>query len=316
MNGKTLADLYKNQLSGFKDWEGLKKLQDSKCCYVCYPENCGKYLSIDETSLGRDQVFTFVTNKEGHGGKGTLVAMISGTRSDDIIKVLRKCIPEVRRQKVREVTCDLSSAMMEAAHSSFPLADIVNDRFHVQQLFNEAMDEIRIDIRHEVRRDENARRELCKEEGVDYILQKYANGETMPQILLRTKQALIMAPNKISAEQKQRLDILFAHHPLIKQAYELMEELRAIFNMKVTVTKAGVEMAKWFDKVTAVGNDSFNSVIRTFKNNYQTILGYFKRRATNASAESFNAKVKVFRTQLRGVCDTAFFVFRLQKLFA
>ena len=95
-----------------------------------------------------------------------------------------------------------------------------------------------------------------------------------------------------------------------------MEELRAIFNMKVTVTKAGVEMAKWFDKVTAVGNDSFNSVIRTFKNNYQTILGYFKRRATNASAESFNAKVKVFRTQLRGVCDTAFFVFRLQKLFA
>ena len=27
-------------------------------------------------------------------------------------------------------------------------------------------------------------------------------------------------------------------------------------------------------------------------------------------------KVKVFRTQLRGVCDTAFFVFRLQKIFA
>jgi hypothetical protein len=42
----------------------------------------------------------------------------------------------------------------------------------------------------------------------------------------------------------------------------------------------------------------------------------FKRRSTNASAESFNAKVKVFRTQLRGVNDTAFFVFRLQKLFA
>ncbi|MBR1503127.1 MAG: transposase [Prevotella sp.] len=56
--------------------------------------------------------------------------------------------------------------------------------------------------------------------------------------------------------------------------------------------------------------------MRTFKNHYKTILAYFKRRSTNASAESFNAKVKFFRTQLRGVCDPPFFVFRLQKLFS
>ena len=47
----------------------MKKLPEGNCCYVCYPENCGKYLSIDETALSRDQVFTFVTNKEGHGCK-------------------------------------------------------------------------------------------------------------------------------------------------------------------------------------------------------------------------------------------------------
>jgi hypothetical protein len=43
---------------------------------------------------------------------------------------------------------------------------------------------------------------------------------------------------------------------------------------------------------------------------------YFTRRATNASAESFNAKIKAFRSQFRGVQDIPFFIFRLEKLFA
>ena len=38
--------------------------------------------------------------------------------------------------------------------------------------------------------------------------------------------------------------------------------------------------------------------------------------ATNASAESFNAKVKAFRSQFRGVRDIPIFVFRLTKIFA
>ncbi|MCF6353476.1 MAG: transposase, partial [Cyclobacteriaceae bacterium] len=32
--------------------------------------------------------------------------------------------------------------------------------------------------------------------------------------------------------------------------------------------------------------------------------------------ESFNAKIKLFRANLRGVRDTTFFLFRLYKLFA
>ena len=39
-------------------------------------------------------------------------------------------------------------------------------------------------------------------------------------------------------------------------------------------------------------------------------------RATNAFAESFNAKIKAFRAALRGVTDIKFFLFRLTKLYA
>lgn len=93
-------------------------------------------------------------------------------------------------------------------------------------------------------------------------------------------------------------------------------ELRQIFNAKISPTKAMGRMNKWYEKVMALGNNNFRSVIKTFKNHAQTILNYFRRRATNASAEAFNSKVKIFRSQMRGVRDRDFFIFRLVKLYA
>ena len=50
--------------------------------------------------------------------------------------------------------------------------------------------------------------------------------------------------------------------------------------------------------------------------NYIDILNFFDNRSTNASAESFNAKIKNFRAQLRGISDIKYFLFRLQKIYA
>ncbi|WP_430812868.1 MULTISPECIES: transposase [unclassified Carboxylicivirga] len=49
---------------------------------------------------------------------------------------------------------------------------------------------------------------------------------------------------------------------------------------------------------------------------YNTILNYFRTRSTNATAESFNAKIKEFRRQFRGVKDVNFFLYRLCKIYA
>ncbi len=42
----------------------------------------------------------------------------------------------------------------------------------------------------------------------------------------------------------------------------------------------------------------------------------FYIRSTNASAESFNAKIKAFRAQFKGSQGYQFFLYRLMKLFA
>ena len=138
----------------------------------------------------------------------------------------------------------------------------------------------------------------------------------MPQILARSKHTLMMSQNKWTDIQRHRANILFKQYPILKAAYHLAMELSQIFNAKISPTKAMGRMNKWYEKVMALGNNNFRSVIKTFKNHAQTILNYFRRRATNASAEAFNSKVKIFRSQMRGVTDRDFFIFRLVKLYA
>lgn len=96
-------------------------------------------MSLDETCLSNGDVYTILTNKAAHGGKGALAAMVRGVASDTVSVILRK-VPLKQRLKVKTVTTDLSSAMMLTVRNVFPGASLVNDRFHVQQLISEAED--------------------------------------------------------------------------------------------------------------------------------------------------------------------------------
>jgi transposase len=68
--------------------------------------------------------------------------------------------------------------------------------------------------------------------------------------------------------------------------------------------------------VKTAGIDSFKTLARSIQTYYLDILNFFLNRSTNASAESFNAKVKAFRATQRGVRDVEFFLFRRFKIYA
>jgi transposase len=105
-------------------------------------------------------------------------------------------------------------------------------------------------------------------------------------------------------------------YPDIQKAYNLTQDLRNIFE-KITDKIIGfAKLAKWHEKVNQYRFKSFDTIYRTIINHYQTILIYFDNRSTNASAESFNAKIKAFRSQFRGVGNIEFFLFRLTNIYA
>ncbi|MCF2549092.1 transposase [Bacteroides xylanisolvens] len=91
-------------------------------------------------------------------------------------------------------------------------------------------------------------------------------------------------------------------------------ELTNIYNKHYDKDVARGKLALWYNKIEKLGYGCFRTVTNTMQNYYETILNYFVNRETNAFAESFNAKIKAFRAQFRGVGDIPFFIFRLCKL--
>lgn len=280
-----------------------------------FEENIGERLSIDETSLSQGELYTIVTNKSGRGKKGALVAMIKGVDSDVVLEILRK-IPIRKRNKVKEITLDMAATMQRIAKRAFPKAQQVTDRFHVQRLAVEALQELRIKHRWEALDNENAEIDLCKELGKPYVAEKLENGDTHKQLLARSRYLLFKNENKWTPTQRQRAEILFKYYPDLKEAYNHCRELGSIYEKTKTKEGALMKLAQWYNKVEQSGFKSFNTIARTVQNNYQTILNYFDNRSTNASAESFNAKIKAFRSQFRGVRNIPFFLYRLSKIYA
>lgn len=75
------------------------------------------------------------------------------------------------------------------------------------------------------------------------------------------------------------------------------------------------DLQRWYQKVEEENIEPFLVAAESIKAYEDTILNYFNNRSTNASAESFNAKLKGFRTLVRGVRDVKFFLFRVSKLY-
>lgn len=311
INGNHFGQQYKDYLSGYDKWE--QKEHASK--WMLFPDNIGPHLSIDETSLTNGELYTILTNKAAKGKKGALVAMMEGTQSDNIIKILKQ-IPEESRNKVAEVTLDMAGSMNKIVRKCFPKAVKVIDRFHVQKLAYDALQEMRIKHRWDAINEETNAIENAKSDDIKYIPELLANGDTKKQLLARSRYLLFKSGEKWTDKQKLRAKMLFELYPDLKKAYGLTHSLRMIFSNTKAKGVAYTKLAKWFNDITDSGFKSFNTISATVYAHYPEILNFFDNRSTNASAESYNAKIKAFRATLRGVTDTSFFMFRLAKIYA
>lgn len=311
VNGRDLLRQYRDFQGGFKDWNQRGHAKQ----WLLYPENIGAHLSIDETSLSRGELYTILTNKAAKGGRGSIVAIVAGTKAETVIEIIRK-IPESLRRKVAEITLDMAGSMSMIAKRCFPRAIRVTDRFHVQRLAIEALQEIRIKHRWDALEQENDAIELAKDSQTGYQPEILPNGDTLKQLLARSRYALYKKPNTWTESQRERAQLVFERFPDLKKAYELALELSNIFTTTKEKIYGLTRLAKWHEQVRQSGFKSFNTVARSIENHYKTIVNYFDNRSTNASAESFNAKIKAFRAQFRGVRNVEFFLYRLTQLYA
>ena len=219
IKGSDIERYYKHHLSDYEVWTQKEHATD----WVLLPENIGEYLSIDETQLC-EEVYTILSNKAGHGGQGTVVAIVKGTKADVVSRILMMT-SESERAKVKEITMDF--------------------------------------------------------------------GE----------------------HKKERARLLFDLYPQMQEGYSLICKVRDIFKRKLTIDEAKHRLHEWYKDVNICTLREIKAARDCIKSREVEVLNYFINRATNASAESLNSKMKGFRAQLHGIADIPFFMYRICTIF-
>ena len=139
IDGHTFEKQYKEVLSGFREWDQLEHADK----WLLFPDNIGTRIAIDESSLSNGELYTFVTNRDARTKEKSLIAVVTGTKSEDVIDALRR-IDEEKRLTVEEITLDLSGSMRKFVLTTFPKADRIIDRFHIQKFGCNAVQELHI----------------------------------------------------------------------------------------------------------------------------------------------------------------------------
>lgn len=126
-------------MSGYRSWKKLSHAEE----WLVFYKNIGPHVSIDETSLSDGELYTIVSNKDAHGGKGAIIAIVKGIKVETVVNALQHIL-WFERFGILEVTMDFSESMHFIVKQSFSYATITIDRFHVQKDCCEAMQQFRV----------------------------------------------------------------------------------------------------------------------------------------------------------------------------
>ena len=184
------------------------------------------------------------------------------------------------------------------------------------KLAYEAVQEMRVKARWEALDEESIQIAHARVCGKIYHAPVFENGDSRKQLLARSIYLLYKKESLWTESQRARAAILFREYPDIKKAYYLSMRLGLIYHQCRHKDTALTRLARWYDEVDKSGFLTFGRVARSIQTHYQQIINFFDKRSTNAASESFNAKIKNFRSQFRGVKDKAFFLFRLCNIYA
>ncbi len=131
----------------------------------------------------KGELYTFLTNKEGKGKSGTIVASIKGATIKEVSSVLNK-IPLESRMSVKAISLDMAKNMEGAVKETFPNTKLVTDRFHVVQLVCQDLQQMRIDVKKQIAEVENLAIKKAKKKKEKSIRIELSNGDTPRQSFL------------------------------------------------------------------------------------------------------------------------------------
>lgn len=180
-----------------------------------------------------------------------------------------------RCAKIQCVTIDLSAAFIKAVQEGAPQARIVFDRFHVQRLASDALDEVRREQLRDLR------------------------GSPEGRQLFRTRFALLKNPWNLSYIEQGRLSEVQRTNAPLYRAYLLKETLAKALDYRQPA-RAKRELQDWLAWASRSRLKPFVRVARTIRKHFQGVLAYVSERLTNAFLEGMNNRIRMIAHRAYG----------------
>jgi transposase len=230
------------------------------------------HIGVDELSYRKHH--EYVTVVVDHI-RGNIIWAHKG-KNADTLKAFFAELGTERIAKLKAVTIDMSGAYIKAVTEAAPKAKLVFDRFHVQRLAHEALDEVR---RAEVRQ---------------------ATTKDGRSALKRTRWALQKNPWNMTALESEKLTKLPRANKRLFRAYLLKEALAGILDGK-QVHVARRKLGEWTSWAARSRLDPFRKLAKTVRRYEEGILAYISTRLSNGRTEALNGKARTITRRAYGL---------------
>ncbi len=248
------------------DWEEFEKLD---------------VLGIDEIALkkGHRDYVVLISARLDDGSLKILTVLPD--RKKKTVKKFLRFIPKRLRETIHTVCLDMWKHYIAAVEEVFGAeVDITVDRYHVAKKYRQAADKLR---QKELRR---LKKELPEDE------YKQLKGVMWTY---RKKKA------DLSPDETDLLERFFTYSPDAEKAYNLREDLTAIFEQPLSKKEATEKIKTWSIQVKESSLTCFDAFLTTLDNHFDYITNYFIKRLNSGFVEGFNNKVKVIKRRCYGI---------------
>lgn len=227
-------------------------------------------IGVDELSYRKHH--EYVTVVVDHD-TGAIVWAHKGKNAKTLRAFFDQLGPE-RCAELETVTIDMSAAYIKAITEAVPNAQIVFDRFHLQRLAHDALDQVR---RAEVRQADASEKRILK--GTRYALQKN--------------------PWNLSQKQSDKLADLQRTNKRLYRAYLLKEALADILDRKQP-NVARRKLNEWLGWASRSRLAPFVRVASTLRKHIDGVIGYVRSRHSNGRVEGLNGKIRTLTRRAFG----------------
>lgn len=236
-------------------------------------------IGIDQIALKRGHRNFVALVTTVIAGRVEILAVLQD-RTKETVGEFLSSIPSQLQTTIKVVCTDMYLGYVNAARQQLPNAKIVIDRFHVAKTYRDCADAVR---KQETRR---LKQELSESEY-----------EEIKGLMWTFRQR----PENVSAPEKDKLGKLFDYSPKLQKAYQLPEELTAIFDGNYTKVGAKNAIQAWKKRVLAQGMKAFQNFLTMLDNWLDEIANYFLDGQTSGFVEGFNNRVKVLKRPCYGI---------------